>query len=75
MNHEQRPAEKGELCTCGRQAVIVILGGKHGETGYCGIADGGAKGPCAFCGGDPTSHSRCPQYTLRPSSNDEGASS
>lgn len=69
----ERRAEPGELCTCGRQATVVFLGGQYGPTGYCGIGDGGAQnGPCPFCGseqkhrtsyGDP---SRCPNYQLRP---------
>lgn len=47
----QRPAEPGEMCTCGRQAVMVFVtprdGGSVRETGYCGVIDGGDKsGPC-----------------------------
>lgn len=61
----ERPAEPGELCTCGRQAITVFLGSDHGPTGYCGRADGGAQsGPCPFCGGD-RHQGRCPQYRLR----------
>jgi hypothetical protein len=64
----QRPAAPGELCTCGRQAIVVYLGSAFGPTGYCGIADGGeGTGPCPFCGGprhrEPDS--RCPAYRLR----------
>jgi hypothetical protein len=67
----ERPAEAGERCTCGRQAVVVYLGSAFGPTGYCGIADGGDQtGQCPFCGGprhetaygDP---GRCPDYRLR----------
>jgi len=67
----ERPAQPGERCTCGRQAVVVYLGSVFGDTGYCGIADGGDRtGPCPFCGGprhdtawgDP---GRCPDYRLR----------
>jgi hypothetical protein len=48
----ERPAEPGELCTCGRQAVVVYLGTVFGPTGWCGQADGGDQtGPCPFCGG------------------------
>jgi hypothetical protein len=65
----QRPAAPGERCTCGRQAVVVDLGGVFGPTGYCGVDDGGdRRGPCPFCGGP--SHTewegRCPDYRLRP---------
>ena len=69
---DQRPAEHGELCTCGRQAVTVFIT-DHGEIGYCSIPDGGNQsGPCPFCGaverhrqpwGDPMP---CPEYQLRP---------
>ena len=47
-----RPAEVGELCTCGRQAVDVYVGGEFGATGDCGRRDGGAPvdGVCPFCG-------------------------
>jgi hypothetical protein len=66
----QRLAERGELCTCGRPAVIVYLTGR-GPFGYCGQPDGGARTrPCPWCGvarhrtawGEPT---RCPDYALR----------
>jgi hypothetical protein len=64
----ERPAEPGERCTCGRQAIVVYLGSTFGPTGYCGIPDGGDRaGPCSFCGGprhrEP--HGRCPSYRLR----------
>ena len=66
----QRLAERGELCTCGRSAVIVYLT-ERGAFGYCGLPDGGVRTlPCPWCGvtrhrtawGDPT---RCPDYALR----------
>jgi hypothetical protein len=64
----ERPAAPGELCTCGRQAVVVYLGSILGLTGYCGVPDGGdRRGPCPFCGGprhrEP--EGRCPHYRLR----------
>lgn len=66
----ERAARPGELCTCGRPAVLVLLGGRYGETGWCGRSDGGAKtGPCPFCGSDRARahpYSRCPSYRLRP---------
>jgi hypothetical protein len=64
----ERPAKPGELCTCGRQAVVVYLGSVFGSTGYCGIPDGGDRtGPCPFCGGPRHSEweGRCPNYRLR----------
>jgi hypothetical protein len=64
----ERPAEPGELCTCGRQAILVYLGSVFGPTGYCGIADGGDHtGPCPFCGGPrhPEWEGRCLDYRLR----------
>jgi hypothetical protein len=64
----ERPAEPGERCTCGRQAIVVYLGSVFGPTGYCGIGDGGDRaGPCPFCGGPrhPEPYGRCPAYRLR----------
>ena len=64
----ERPAAPGELCTCGRQAIVVYLGSAFGPTGYCGIADGGDRaGPCPFCGGPRHSEGegRCLYYRLR----------
>ncbi|MER6092412.1 hypothetical protein [Streptomyces bluensis] len=72
---EQRRAQTGELCTCGRQAVVVYTNDEYGSVGYCGI-EGSARRPvlpCPWCGtstphttswGDPD---RCPDYQLRPS--------
>ena len=62
----ERPAEPGERCTCGRQAVVVYLEIAPGPIGYCGIADGGDQaGPCPFCGGPRHQSGRCPAYRLR----------
>lgn len=64
----ERPAGPGELCTCGRQAVVVYLASGFGPTGYCGIPDGGDRaGPCPFCGGPrhQEPEGRCPDYRLR----------
>jgi hypothetical protein len=66
----ERPAQPGELCTCGRPAEVVFINEQRGETGWCGLSDGGAKGPCIFCG-DPAGHEfRCPSYTLKPTPQD-----
>jgi hypothetical protein len=64
----ERRAEPGERCTCGRPAIVVYTTDTFGETGYCGIADGGARdGPCPFCGGERhPDGGRCPSYRLRP---------
>jgi len=60
----QRPALPGERCTCGRPAVLVILGSQFGPTGWCGRSDGGDQtGPCPFCG-QPRHDYRCPRYRL-----------
>lgn len=69
----ERRAADGELCTCGRQAVVVFTNENFGDVGYCGID--GAQGrpvlPCPWCGsttahtaswGDPD---KCPDYQLR----------
>jgi hypothetical protein len=62
----ERPARAGELCTCGRPAVVVFVTEEWGEVGWCGVSDGGAKGPCPFCG-DAAGHDglRCSHYRLR----------
>lgn len=62
--HGERPAEPGEVCTCGRPAIVIFFGGPFGETGYCGRPDGGQRGRCMFCGGQHDG--RCPQYKVRP---------
>jgi hypothetical protein len=61
----ERPARAGELCTCGRPAIVVFVTEEWGEVGWCGVSDGGAKGPCPFCG-DAAGHDglRCPHYRL-----------
>lgn len=77
----ERPAQPGELCTCGRQAVTVYSTEQFGDVGHCGI-DGAARTPvlpCPWCGtsephkeswGDPA---RCPDYQLRaPADQAEG---
>jgi hypothetical protein len=69
LEPSQRPAEPGERCTCGRQAIVVYLGSVFEPTGYCGIPDGGdITGPCPFCGGPRHTETdgRCPYYRLRP---------
>jgi len=48
-----------------RPALVVFLSDQWGPTGWCGISDGGAKGPCAFCGGAAHSGQRCPRCQLR----------
>ena len=71
LDTTQRPAEPGELCTCGRQARVVYITEKWGEVGHCGLSDGGRGGPkpCPFCGhpAGPKAHpeTRCPNYRLR----------
>jgi hypothetical protein len=66
----ERLAQPGELCTCGRQAIVVYLGSVFGPTGWCGRDDGGARlGPCPFCGG-PRHEDRCSRYQLRPQTTD-----
>ena len=60
-----RPAELGELCTCGRQAVTVIDTAMWGEVGFCGVMQTETQpaGPCVFCGG--VHRGRCSSYRLR----------
>lgn len=64
MTADQRPAEPNEVCTCGRKAVIVFLGGPYGPTGYCGRPQPPGE-RCTFCG-EGEHITRCPQYRLRP---------
>lgn len=74
MTSTERPAEPGDLCTCGRQAIVVYSNEQFGDAGHCGI-EGAAFTPvlpCPWCSstvphrqawGDPE---KCPQYRLRP---------
>ncbi len=39
----QRPALSGELCSCGRPAVVMFLTDDFGPVGWCGLHTGGAK--------------------------------
>lgn len=67
----ERAAEPGELCVCGRPAVVVFVSER--EVGYCGVPDGGGRtSPCPFCG-SPQPHRQpwsdpatCPKYRVRP---------
>jgi hypothetical protein len=68
VSQTERRAEPGELCTCGRQAIVVYLGCAFRPTGDCGIRDGGDQtGLCPFCGGPRHGEleGRCPRYRLR----------
>jgi hypothetical protein len=75
-----RRAELGELCSCGRQADIVITSPLWGDVGACNIDGGGQRPilPCPFCGATEAHRQpndwypdgfevvKCPQYQLRP---------
>jgi hypothetical protein len=62
---DERVAEAGERCTCGRQAVTVYLNEQFGPVGWCGRSDGGERtGPCPFCG-QSRHEDGCPAYTIR----------
>jgi hypothetical protein len=52
MTSGSRPAEPGELCPCGRPAMVVTVGGRFGDTGDCGLDDRVVRpdGVCVFCG-------------------------
>lgn len=74
MTTQERPAQTGDLCTCGRQAAVVFTTEQFGDVGYCGLEGAASRPvlPCPWCGtseahleswGDP---GRCPDYTLRP---------
>ncbi|MDG4784380.1 hypothetical protein O7626_41075 [Micromonospora sp. WMMD1102] len=59
----ERPAEPGEVCTCGRPATTVFLGSQFGDTGWCGMPQS-ADDVCPWCGEKHVG--RCPKYKLRP---------
>ena len=72
MYSEQRPAEPGELCTCGREADVVFLTDtRDGGVGWCGVHEVPPILPCPFCG-SATEHTTsygdrevCPDYHVR----------
>lgn len=72
MEGMERDAVPGELCTCGRDAVVVVA--VHGgETGWCGLSSELPPVlPCRFCGSwDPHRNAwgeltRCPSYRVFP---------
>lgn len=72
-DRDQRPAQPGERCACGRQAVVVIPTDAYGEVGHCGRTDNpDPVMPCPFCGAavpHRTSYgtpAKCPAYVLAP---------
>lgn len=66
----RRPAEPGEVCTCGAPAAVVFSYEVRGEQiGSCMSLDPHTRsGPCPFCGiiGQHEGEGICPQYKLRP---------
>jgi hypothetical protein len=74
MIPEERPAEPGELCTCGRQARTVITTSRWGLVGSCDIPgrSGAPVLPCPFCGATEPHRepwgdmAKCPLYRLQP---------
>ncbi len=74
MVTSQRPAEPGEVCTCGRRARLVFSCTGRTPVGWCGRSDGGAAdGPCPFCNGPRHELGRCPAYELAPAWAQPGA--
>jgi hypothetical protein len=61
-----RRAEPGELCTCGRPAVVVYLSERWGAVGYCGLSGVRPLMPCPFCGSPEPHPAKCPSYRLNP---------
>ena len=51
MSAPERAALAGELCTCGRQAVVIYTSRPNDPVGHCGLDNGGApdNGWCPFC--------------------------
>jgi len=66
----RRPAEPGEVCTCGAPAVVVFDYSVLGEPiGSCMSLDPHTRsGRCPFCGidGPHSNDGICPNYRLRP---------
>lgn len=78
MSARERPAVPGDLCTCGRQAVVVYTSRPADPVGHCGLDNGGrpANDWCPFCenklrhdaagvNGPIPQGERCPRYRLR----------
>jgi len=61
----ERPAEPGEVCSCGRQATVVYLIDLFGAVGWCGLGGVAPIVPCPWCGAGPHLI-RCPEYNVRP---------
>jgi hypothetical protein len=61
-----RTGKPGELCTCGRPAIVVWETELFGEVGYCGIPGMTPISPCPFCGASQPHREKCPQYRLTP---------
>jgi len=68
---ERRP-EPGELCRCGRPAVVVYLAG-HGEVPWCGPADSGGAIPPENPPGNAPDDGPAESATVRRISPDGGA--
>lgn len=75
----ERRAEPGELCTCGRPAVIIYFT-DHGDLGHCGRSDGGGSPvtPCPWCGAtephtSPLGPGKCPRYSPLPPARTEAS--
>ncbi|RAS65628.1 hypothetical protein C8D87_104178 [Lentzea atacamensis] len=62
MTSNERRAVKGELCTCGRQAVTVFRTELHGEIGWCGVSNVPQVSPCPWCSGDHGG--KCAHYSI-----------
>lgn len=77
----ERPAIPGELCTCGRQALVVYVfedEDKVREIGWCGLSNVSTLLPCRFCGSEVPHRSswgdseKCPDYQLVPAGERKG---
>lgn len=65
----KRPARPGDVCTCGRPAVVVFRSPAFGEVGSCLSIDPRKPiRPCPFCGttGTHAGSAVCPAYRVRP---------
>jgi hypothetical protein len=62
----ERPAEPGELCTCGRQAVVVCLGSVFGPPATAASPTAATRPGRARSAAAPRhTEGRCPDYRLR----------
>jgi hypothetical protein len=66
----ERPARPGEVCDCGRPAVVVFVTGRFGDVPYCGVP---AADPDEISDEDLTAMAAAEREALRPPVPDPGS--